>query len=38
MLRRPISWMLSAAMLLALLPLQARADEPLPEEEPLPVE
>ena len=38
MLRRPISWMLSAAMLLALLPLQARAEEPPPAEEPLPIE
>ena len=38
MLRRTISWMLSAAMLLALLPLQARADEPPPAVEPLPVE
>lgn len=38
MLRRAISWMLTAAMLFALIPLHARAEEPIPEEDPLPVE
>ena len=38
MLRRAISWMLSAAILFALAPLRASADEPIPMEEPLPAE
>ena len=38
MMRRAVSWMLTAAMLFALIPLRARAEEPMPDEEPLPAE
>ena len=38
MLRRAISWMLTAAMLFALVPFRVRAVEPSPEEDPMPVE